>query len=879
MREIQLTLFSYPEFYEDKIPDISVIPKEHQVIESEFKFKFCDFENIKASVPKLYEEQLLDVLDVEKRFFEAKRKGKLLTNGTGTGKTLVGLGVIKRFILMNKNNILIVVPTDKKCKDWIEEGVDLNIHIHQLESTSQFQPGINVTTYANFYQNDLILHFHQDLIVYDESHKLLQNEKGDQTVYFNKHKSVAKLPTTFKMMYWENRDYYDTISKEKLKEMFDDYIQSTKVLFLSASPFAYIKSLIIGDGTLWDIYESDTIDDLFDNKLPSYNEGGRYEKFFMENFGYRMKTNKLTVPESGVDMNLMERQFYEKYKKEGAISGRQIDVDKDYSREFILLDSKIGNEIDNGIKILSSQDFEKSYPYLSKYWKKKWAYHYTRQLLENIKANLSIPRIKQHLKLNRKVVIFHDYNNSYLSHPFRFEVDKLLTTEEERRDYSPLDREILRFESEHQDLINLDLSDLINPIDLYNQTFGSNVTFFNGTISNKKKQKGLDVFMQDFSEINIAVVQRKAGKEGISMHDMTGNQQRVLIELGLPTSPTDSIQVEGRIYRIGLMSNSIYEYLTIQTAFERFAYSYTVAERSRTAENLSMGEKARNMELIFKEGYQNPTEDEPNLSQGVGGKEKDRSLDEISDFEKSISLYFSNQKKSAKTKSREGLDYYATPEPLGYKMVEWLYALDGNRCLEPSAGHGAIGRFFSPLTNNTYIEPSYELSSKLRLNVEAGGDVINGTFESFSIWNKFDKIAMNPPFGVGGKLAAEHLEKALTKHLYQNFMYKAFSRLIAIIPDGAAMDKRLRQFSEMKEMKPFFISHEILLPTCTFERAGTNVLCKIIVVDMKKQNPDFMEYDFYNEGNKRIIDLRYCKSINDFFKEIENIQINHYNGN
>lgn len=876
MKEVQLSLFSFPEFYDYHIPDVTIIPKERKRSESPFEFKLFDFDNIKTSLPKLYEEQAFDVFNAEKRFFEANEKGKLFTNGTGTGKTLVGLGIIKRFILMGKGNILIIVPTDQKCKDWIEEALDLDIYIHQLQNTSDFSPGVNITTYANFYQNDLILNFHQDLVVYDESHNLVQNEKGDQTVYLAKHKEIAKLPTTFKKMYWENKDYYDALGREKMAEIFQEYIQSTKVLFLSASPFAYIKSLIIGDGTLWPIYETNTIDDLYGDNHQSYNEPGRYENFFIENFGYRMRTNKLTVPESGVNMNLMERLFYEKYKKIGAISGRQINIDKDYSREFILLDSEIGNKIDEGLKIMSSQDFEKEYPILSRYYSKKWRYHFTRQLLETIKAKMSVERIRKHLSLNRKVVVFHDYNEAYLSHPFRFSEDELITREDEEDDEYQLTLEIKKFEEEYPELINLDLSDLVSPIALYKQVFAERVAIYNGTIPKKKRKEYKDEFNNDNSFVDIIVIQRKAGKEGISLHDVTGERQRVLIELGLPTAPTDCIQVEGRIYRIGSLSNAIYEYLTIQTAFERMAYAHTIAERSRTAENLSMGEKARNMEIIFKEGYQNPIDDDPNPDQGIGGKEKDNSLDEISEFEKSISLYFSNMKKSQKTKSKEGKDYFATPEPLGFKMVEWLYGVAGNRFLEPSAGHGAIGRFFPSLGDNTFVEPSIDLSSKLRLNIEAG-EVVTDNFEKLSRWNKFDKIAMNPPFGTAGKLAAEHLKKAIVNHLYKDYKYKAFSRLIAIIPDGPSMDKRVQEFSLDKDFAPYFISHEILLPACTFERAGTSVICKIVVVDCKRVNSNFSYYDFYNEENKRIIDLRHCKSINDFFKEIEHIQITHYN--
>ena len=117
-------------------------------------FKLCSLENIIETLPKLFPEQQEDVLFAENRFEHSK--GILFTNGTGTGKTYTALGIIKRFKLQNKNNVLIVVPTDKKAKDWILEANVLELSIRQLESINCAYEGITVTTYSNFYQNEAI---------------------------------------------------------------------------------------------------------------------------------------------------------------------------------------------------------------------------------------------------------------------------------------------------------------------------------------------------------------------------------------------------------------------------------------------------------------------------------------------------------------------------------------------------------------------------------------------------------------------------------------------------------------------------------------------------------------------------------------------------
>src|SRR5690606_2721590 len=154
-----------------------------------------------------------------------------------------------------------------------------------------------------------------------------------------------------------------------------------------------------------------------------------------------------------------------------------------------------------------------------------------------------------------------------------------------------------------------------------------------------------------------------------------------------------------------------------------------ISKRSRTAENLALGNLARNMEIVFKEGYSGADWIPVEETTGTGGKEGDRNFNEISEFEKSKTYYWSNLKKTSKTKAEEGIDYFATPEPLGFKMVEWLGLESDMRVLEPSAGHGAIARFLPGFTNNVMIEPSYRLAAKLKIS--SVGDFYEIPFEQY----------------------------------------------------------------------------------------------------------------------------------------------------
>lgn len=813
-----------------------------------------DSTHIDNELPELFPEQREDVLKAEKRFEVGK--GMLFTNGTGTGKTFVGLGAIKRFYNRGKKNIIIIVPTDKKAKDWIEEGEVLSLEITQFLDTKTANTGISVTTYANFYQNEAIESIDYDLVVYDECHYLLQNAQGNYTQALWKHKTIAKLPSSFKENivdeikyycpvkegYTHDHSLYERIYNERLEE----YINKTKVLFLSATPFAYHKSLLLGDGCLWDIFEKPCLE-AYESR--GYNDGNEWERFLVSNFGYRMRYNKANIPDASVDVSLMERQFFENQVELGVISGRKIDVDKDYSREFISLDSDLGFKIDEGIKLFYDSDFTESYPILTRYSNRKYNYLYLNQLLECIKCREVIPRIKEHLRLGRKIVLFHSYNNSFPAHPFKFNPYQMLKSEDDMRYIDSLNSDIDRFEDEYSHLVNLDLEHLANPIQTLKEEFSS-LLQFNGKVPKKKRVENAGQF--NFSlDNNIILCQVRAAKEGISFHDQLGEKQRVLMVLGLPTAPTDAIQIEGRIFRLGLLSNAIYEYLTLQTNFERFAFATKIAERSRTAENLAMGEKARNLELVFTEGYLNAHDDEPNLNQGVGGKESDYTFEEISEFEKSKTYYFSQGKKTSKNKSREGFDYFATPEPLGLKIAEWLELEPGEKALEPSAGHGAIARFFPENTENVFVEQSFELASKLAINTH--GTVKTTRFEDYYVGNKFEGVAMNPPFGRSGKTAMEHIEKAV-KHL----SWRQKSKVIAIIPNGPAMQKRLDYYLEDKKPWEVQLLKEIILPSVAFERAGTSVWTKIIVLG-KSDEKEYVER----------IDLSRIKDINDFFDEIE----------
>lgn len=607
--------------------------------------------------------------------------------------------------------------------------------------------------------------------------------------------------------------------------------QPSKVLFLSATPFQYVADLDYANGYLFNYSDYGPMDE------QGYNRANGREIFYMENFGYKMRYNRLERPSADVDTDLMEREFNRKMVESGAMHGRMLSSAYDYDRGFIRVDAGIGKKIDEGFDWLRDQP---KYSELSDFLRGRFTGQQKYYLLEAIKAKQAIPLIKEYLKEGKKVVIFHNFNKGGADNPFaisREGMDHLERLDSELADH--ILEQYHEFQVERPDLADLDLNDLESPIETLSKAFGDELALYNGTLSKGEREKNKNAFNNDDSKTKIILVQSAAGQAGVSLHDTTGKYQRVLINLGLPTKPSEAIQQEGRIYRVGNKSNAIFRYLNTGTYMEQTAFATKLAERAGTVENIALGEMARSLKQAYVEAFEESQEGDGwkkylpgSKTEGTGGKANDYRQEQATDFDRAKAVYFGKQKKNSRTKSQEGQDYFATPEPIGYKMVQWLQSKPGQSLLEPSAGDGAIARWMPDNTYNTVVEPSRDLTPKLMRNV-AGAKVVESTFENFDLHNKFDGIAMNPPFGRGGKTAVEHVAKA-----YQHL--KDGGRLIAIIPDGPACQKRFDKWfygdPEAKRKEDRGIADGVLmadihLPSVTFEREGTNVNTRMVVID------------------------------------------------
>ena len=913
----------------------------------------CDRGNIAETLPFLLPQQQDDVLKAETQFFDESHndrehafgKGYMFTNGTGTGKTYTGLGIVKRFIKQGKGRILILTPSQTKVGDWIKDAANLDIDLKDLDAAAKARKngataitekgdGAVVTTYANFRQNKALLEDLFDLIVYDESHRLLENKGGIGTAGAmqhykisnrNKHFAFLRLQETnpvwneyqsklnkfnekrdahierlkkergitneltykiidelppvlngkwtaakekqFPELYKLQKEIsalyekYDNEIKPELEQQAKENVKHTKVVFLSATPFNTRDNLDYAEGYIFSYPENE--------KPDGYSAQSPRSQFYLEHFGagYRWRYHRLestaTNPEA-VSKQEVEFSDYLQHTLQ-TMSGRIIDSPFDYSRDFPTVTLDKAEEFNNAMEELSHEEAT-----WEAYHKVMGDYNYAGALFESMKVAQIIPRLKEHLARGRKAVVFHRRveTKKPLVPPFHAifeEAVKILEGEYDATKKAEKKQKIAALRRKYSGMLEWEQTlDLRMPREQLADAFGhDNVLFFSGKESKKVKDKAVDDFNNDTSGKNLIVIQEASGKEGISLHDTTGNHQRVLVTLALPQSPITALQIEGRIYRIGNKSNAIFEYPLLGLNTELMLFGQKFNQQVSTTENLALGSQARNLRESFARGVEEHSGDVDIDGQGVGGKEFDApSPTEKDAFDNAVLDYYTNQRLTGKRDRREGTDYYPTPEPLGFMMGQWGRIGEGESVLEPSAGHGAIARYVPRENQLTAIEPSQNLFSKLQIKAGGNGRKFeNIIFEDYNVVNKHDVVLMNPPFGTGGRLAVDHVAKAF-QHLDEG------GRIVAIIPRGAA-DKKFDKWYD--EQKNAVVTAEIDLPDITFERAGTSVNCRVVVVD-KVTNDKLRE----NAASRKVhvnLNERHYEKIEDFFEDIRNISV------
>lgn len=798
-------------------------------------------------------------------------------------------------------------------------------------ATTESGDGMVITTFANFGLNKKLLETEWDAVIYDECHRIMENKKGAETARSMQHymmtnrdenhcflrlqtinphyqkmqnaadrfnelrqKEVQRIQKEYKQSHPSatakdvvnatfsqlpkelnsfaladatafpklgkayqdftsaKQHYYNNV-EPKLKEQAKNTWKNTKTIFLSATPFNTRENLDYAEGYIFKFPEDD-----------GSRMSGR-SRFYLDHFGaaYRYRYNRLEAKTDNPAAVAKQEVAFSDYLQDtlGTMSGRIIDSAYDYSRDFPTVAPDHADEFNNAV-----EEAVKGRYLGEAYSRTIGDYNYGSALFETMKVANIIQRMKDHLAAGRKIVVFHRRveTKNPIQPPFAYMLDyanRMIAEMKPGKERNEAIKECTEFRNKYADLLDWEQTlDYSMPREQIAKVFGKdNVLFFSGKESKKVKDKAVDTFNDDNSGKNIIVIQEASGKEGISLHDVTGNHQRVLITLGLPQSPITALQIEGRTYRIGNKSNAIFEYPILGLNSEMMLFGQKFNNQVSTTENLALGSQARNLRDSFANGILEHSGIVPIDQQGVGGKEFDAPKQSDSDpFDDAVLDYYSNQKLNRN--NREGVDYFPTPEPLGYKMVEWANMGEGDTALEPSAGHGAIARYVSKSNELLSIEPSQSLFAKLQL--KAGGlgrKFLNSTFENYNVANKHDVVVMNPPFGTAGATAIAHLDKAF-RHLDEG------GRVVAIIPRGSTDKKFDKWYGEQKNVA---MRAEVDLPDIVFQQAGTNVRCRVVVLDKITDNALRSK-----AGYPEKIDLSgHYDKIEDFFEDLRDVQM------
>jgi hypothetical protein len=269
---------------------------------------------------------------------------------------------------------------------------------------------------------------------------------------------------------------------------------------------------------------------------------------------------------------MQEIEFAERLMREGLISGRAINSERDYERSFPRVTGLNSDMINQAVAEIFNYENNQFGSLRDAASDVFFNYNYTTQLLEALKTSASIPRMQKHLDLGRKVVVFHRRKQANVIPPFAM---ILAVTEgganatlknpeatQEQKDHAMITlNEVAMFRTKYADLLEYEQTLNYNSaIEQISQEFGDRAVFLNGDTPKKEKSNAVKQFNTDGSGVDVIVVQEESGKEGISLHDTTGKHQRVIMSMSMPISSITALQIEGRIYRIGQESDAIFEY-------------------------------------------------------------------------------------------------------------------------------------------------------------------------------------------------------------------------------------------------------------------------------------------------------------------------------
>lgn len=820
---------------------------KRQVAAEPIKVKVGDIKNIEETLPFLLPQQHEDVLRAETQFFgkehadreHAYGKGYMFTNGTGTGKTYTGLGVAKRLVKQGKGRILIVTPSQKKVSDWIKDGRNLNMEIRDLDNwakergttaTTESGEGVVITTFANFGLNKKLLETKWDAVIYDESHRIMENKKGAETARSMQHYMVTNRD--------ENRCFL------RLQEISKDYQK--------------MKSL----GEQFDAERDKEVKRIQDEYKASHPSATNRDVAYATS---RMLPKEIQGFTPG---------DYASFPKLGKIHGEYMKAFSHYVNDVKpKLEAQAKNEWkDTKTIFLSATPFN------------------TRENLDYAEGYIfKYPEVEKGGRISGRTQFYLDHFGA----AYKFRYNRL---EQSTSNPEAVAKQEIEFSDYLQDTLGTMSGRIIDSPYDYSRDFPTvspdHAEEFNQAVQDAVRGHGVlaDAYRRTIGDYNYGSALFETMKvaniiERIKAHLDAGRKVVIFhrrVETKEPLKPPFAYLLEQANFSIALMKPGEEQKKAIQ-AVKDFRKKYAdLLEWEQTLDYSMPREQIAKVfgkdKVLFFSGKEstkvkdkavdtfNSDDSVKNIIviQEASGKEGISLHDttgkhqRVCIFDNAVLDYYSNQKLNSR--NREGVDYFPTPEPLGYKMMEWANMGEGDTVLEPSAGHGAIARYAPKGNQMVAIEPSQSLFTKLQLKAGGLGRKFQNTiFENYDISNKHDVVVMNPPFGTAGATAIAHLGKAF-KHLEEG------GRVVALIPRGST-DKKFDKWIEGE--KTAVMRAEVELPDIVFEQAGTKVVCRVVVVDkisneaMRAKAGSVEKWDLGGHYDK----------IEDFFEDLRDVEM------
>ena len=173
---------------------------------------------------------------------------------------------------------------------------------------------------------------------------------------------------------------------------------------------------------------------------------------------------------------------------------------------------------------------------------------------------------------------------------------------------------------------------------------------------------------------------------------------------------------------------------------------------------------------------------------------------------------------------KKEFQFFQTPPAVVEQMMELAEIKDHHRCLEPSAGLGAIANAMFPYSDNTeggHIQ-TCEINQARGTHLAANGhNVWIGDFLDVEPEATFDRIVANPPFSKGQDIA--HI-----KHMFS--FLKPGGRMVTLSAPGW----EFHQTTKAILFRDWIVRNKakvIKLPMGAFKESGTNVRVFMIIVD------------------------------------------------